>query len=147
VPVISRWYIKAGLLYLVAGLGLGAATAAWPGLRPGAWWPGFDPLVVHMLTVGWLTQLILGVAYWMFPPAASGPRRGPEGLMATAFVMLNVGLLLRLAAEALAAPGAVEPRGSTSLLGAFVVAGTLQWLASVAAAVALWGRVRSLRPG
>lgn len=143
-PVISRWYIKAGLLYLVAGLGLGAATIPWPGLRPGAWWPGFDPLVVHMITVGWLTQLILGVAHWMFPPAASGPRRGREGLMATAFVMLNAGLLLRLAVEALAAPGAVEPGAS---LGALVVAGTLQWLASVAAAVALWGRVRSPRRG
>ena len=33
---------------------------------------------IHLLTVGWLLQLISGVAYWMFPRHPSAPPRGDE---------------------------------------------------------------------
>lgn len=96
------------MMYLVAALVLGAAmqspfAARLPVLR--VLWPTY----VHLLVVGWLTQLIFGVAYWMFPRYSAERPRGSERLGWGTFVLLNAGLLLRVIAEpwhALAGHGA-----------------------------------------
>lgn len=125
-PTLSRWFVKSALICLVlgslvAGLGFAGATLALPAgissLRPLAW---------HLLTVGWATQLIFGVAFWMFPlgpkppkarPNAQGARpadrRGDERIGWGAFALLNVGLVLRAIGEP---AGALWPRMSLNLL-------------------------------
>ena len=138
-PSISRWYLRAGMLYLVAGLGamavVAAAAAGW--LSPA--WLAWRATALHLLTVGWLTQLIWGVAFWMFPVASRERPRGNESWMAAAFVLLNLGLLLR---------AAVEPslRGAPWGGAALVASGGLQWAAALLAAGALWPRVRAAGP-
>lgn len=73
-PKITRAFIKTGLVHfflaLVAGIifwgepiGLSAATTA-----------VFFAPYVHLFMFGWITQLIMGVASWLFP-AASRERR------------------------------------------------------------------------
>lgn len=134
-PRTSRWLVRAGLVWLVVALVV-------PALAPiGAGLPYATTL--HMLTVGWLTQLILGVGYWMFPPASRERPRGPDGLMPAAFVLLNTGLLLRVATEPLAP---APPGAAVAVLVPAVLAasGFLQALAAVLAAAALWPRVRSV---
>jgi len=138
-PLLARLYVRAGLLYLVAGLGVmaavSAAAAGW--LAPG--WLAWRPTALHMLTVGWLTQLIWGVAFWMFPVASRQRPRGREQWMVTAFVLLNLGLLLRVAVE----PALRDaPWGGAALSAS----GALQWAAAVLAAGALWPRVRAVGP-
>ena len=89
---------------------------------------------LHMLTVGWITQLILGVAYWMLPPASRAMPRGRPWVMPTAYVLLNAGLLLRVL---------LEPAPDWAATGALlVVSGLAQWVAAVLAALALWPRVK-----
>ncbi len=95
------------------------------------------PLFIHLLTVGWLTNLIFGVAHWMFPIASREQPRGRERLAWVAYALLNAGLLLRAAAEptqALAADVGV----------AFVLAfsALLQAAGGVAFAFHIWPRVR-----
>ncbi|HXE57835.1 MAG TPA: hypothetical protein VNK43_07535 [Gemmatimonadales bacterium] len=98
-PPQTRWFLRAALLYLVAALALGViltlprAVEAHPLL--GALWPTY----LHVLVVGWLTQLIFGVAYWMFPRHSAGRPRGSAALGWASFWLLNAGLLLRLVAE------------------------------------------------
>ncbi len=130
-PKLVRWYIRAGLVYLVAALLAGLLLAA-----PGTHIPGLTPVYFHLLMVGWATQLILGVAYWMFPRYSKEAARGPTWLGVMIFAALNLGLLLRAAAEPLQAAGLDE---AGWLLA---VSALLQMAAGWMAVAALWPRVR-----
>ena len=66
-PPVSRWFIKTGIIYLLISLLMGIGLS-WPGSTPlAAWLTSLFPTFYHVLVVGWITQLIFGVAYWMFP--------------------------------------------------------------------------------
>jgi hypothetical protein len=133
-PVLTRWFVRTGLLYLVAALALGLLKA-WPG--GGAWLPASWPSYAHLLAVGWLTQLIFGVAYWMFP-AHPAPQAWHGRLGWWCYGLLNVGLLLRLLAEPV-----VTVAGPGGLAGAALVAAAVaQLLAALVMTVLLWPRVR-----
>jgi len=97
-PTLTRWLVKAALVWLVAALALGVAmqlpaAARLPMLR--AAWPTY----LHLLVVGWLTQLIIGVALWLFPRHPAAPPRGSDRLGWATFLLLNLGLLLRAIGE------------------------------------------------
>jgi hypothetical protein len=129
-PPITRWHVKLSLLYLLAGLGMGIAQAiGGEGLL-------FAPYV-HVLVVGWITQMIFGVAYWMFPRFSKERPRGSSPLAVVGFVLLNLGLLLRVVVEPL------ETRGPhTGLGGLLLVSAVAQWLAGLAFVVNTWPRVK-----
>jgi len=128
-PTLTRWFVRAGLLYLVAALVVGLLLAAAPAAVPA----GLRPAHLHLFIVGWITQLIFGVAHWMFPRASRERPRGNESLGWAAFVLLNAGLLLRAAAEPLAWTG-----------WPLVVSGVLQLLAALCWVALVWprGKVR-----
>jgi NnrS protein len=72
--------------------------------RPPGLWPGLPDAAlhlgaIHLLTVGWLLQLITGVAFWMFPRHPTAPPRGDDRPGWAGFGLLNLGLLLRLVGE------------------------------------------------
>lgn len=131
-PPLTRLAIRLALAWLVAGLG-GLA------LRPvgGALLP--SPTLYHLLTVGWLTQLIVGVAYWMFPRESAARPRGRAAPAWAAVLGLNAGLLLRLAAEPVARVHGPAPVTA----GALAASALLQLAAAIAFAVHLWPRVRA----
>ena len=60
-PRIVRVYIRASLVWLLLGMAAFAGHSA--GWLPAAWFPVY----LHMLTYGWLTQLVFGMGMWMFP--------------------------------------------------------------------------------
>jgi hypothetical protein len=131
-PTLTRWSVKAALISLVLGL----TTGVWQQI-PAAKATGFFPVYLHLLTFGWLTQLIFGIAIWMFPIYSKKHPRGPEWLGWGMFITLNTGLLLRLIFEPLQG---ISP----STLGSWmlVVAAVLQWLSGVAFVANVWTRVR-----
>ena len=116
------------MIYLVAGLLIGA-------LPPLTAFAG--PAYVHMLVVGWITQMIFGVAYWMFPKYSAEQPRGGDAIAIATFALLNIGLVLRVIAEPVRAwrPGLLPG----SLL---VVAGIAQALAGIGFAISTWPRVK-----
>ncbi|MDQ7034309.1 MAG: hypothetical protein Q9P01_05590 [Anaerolineae bacterium] len=61
------------------------------------------PTYLHLLTVGWITQVIVGVAYWMFPKYTKENPRGNERLGWAIFLLLNTGIILRTIGEPLVA--------------------------------------------
>jgi hypothetical protein len=81
------------MVFLVLAFALGVAMRLDPDLR--FLWPTY----LHVLVVGWLTQLIFGVAFWLFPRASRERMRGHEGLIWLSFSALNAGLLLRIVGE------------------------------------------------
>lgn len=133
-PRLTRWFIRTGLVFLVVALALGVLRAM-PG--GGAWLPAAWPSYVHLLTVGWLTQLIFGVAYWMFPTDPA-PRAWTTRLAWWSYGLLNAGLVARLALEPV-----VTARGPGGLPGLGLTAAAIaQALAALGMAVILWPRVR-----
>ncbi len=122
-PPLSRWYIKGALLYLVAALLVGVAATG--------------PAYVHMLVVGWITQMIFGVAYWMFPKFSPETPRGNNAVAIATFVLLNVGLLLRVVVEP---ARAWRPDLMPGWL--LVVAAVAQWLAGLGFAASTWPRIK-----
>lgn len=131
-PTLTRSFVKASLIFLVLGL----AAGIWQQI-PGAAITGLFPVYLHLLTFGWLTQLIFGIAMWMFPVYSKEQPRGPEWLGWAIFTCLNTGLLLRVIFEPLQGT-------SPSTFGGWmlVLAALLQWLAGVGFIANVWSRVR-----
>jgi hypothetical protein len=130
VPPLSRWYIKLAIVYFMAALLLGALQALLDV-------PYVAPAYVHMLVVGWITQMIFGVAYWMFPKFSPELPRGDNAIAVATFVLLNAGLLLRIIVEPLRA---WNPNAAPGWL--LAVAGVAQALAGVGFALSTWPRVK-----
>jgi hypothetical protein len=122
------------MLYLIAAFALAilmqsGRSAQVPLL--GVLWPTY----LHLLVVGWLTQLIFGVAFWMFPKHPSIPPRGSDRLGWICFALLNLGLAIRVVAEPLQALG--QPFAPLLIISAVA-----QLLAGWAFVANTWPRVR-----
>ncbi|MCL4864690.1 MAG: hypothetical protein KJZ47_02275 [Gemmatimonadales bacterium] len=135
-PTVTRWFIKSGMLCLLAALaGLVAVPAraflAIPDALLVAW-----PTLLHLLVVGWLTQLIFGVAFWMFPRHTRETPRGNERLMWIAWGGLNLGLVLRLVGEPRALLG-----GDAGVL--LTASALLQLVAAGCFIRVIWPRVKA----
>ena len=138
-PTISRIFIKSGLLFMVASLvvALGASAGDMLGL-PG-WVVGLRSTYFHLFTVGWITQIIFGVALWMFPGWSRKKPRGPAWLGWSCFAALNGGLLLRFASETAFAAGHHGGLWSWMMTAAAI----LLVAAAMLFAAAVWPRLKS----
>ncbi len=136
-PTLSRWYIKTALVYLVAGLSAGLIAAAQAPLNLPLAWGAVRPATLHLFTVGWITQMIFGVAVWMFPRATRQRPRGNLPLAVSAYLLLNSGLVLRVIFEPLHALRSGQLAGSL-----LVVSAALQWMAGISFAAYVWARVK-----
>ncbi|MDX1663776.1 MAG: hypothetical protein R3272_08280 [Candidatus Promineifilaceae bacterium] len=134
-PTVTRWYLKSSFLYLLAAVGVGV----WLALRGLAPVPAFlafvQPVYVHLFLVGWVTQLIFGVVYWLFPPPREGDRH--DAVWWATFILLNIGLLLRVVAEP-----AATPRPGSVWGWLLVLSALLQWAAALGFAYTTWPRAR-----
>ncbi len=135
-PTLTRWFIKTSLIQFVLALVLGV----WLALGPSVSGPAYAwlfPIYVHILVLGWLTQLIFGVGFWMFPKfSMERPHASPSLGWAT-YVLLNAGLLLRAVGEPM---NALQPNSTWGWL--LVLSAVLQWCAGMAFVLNSWGRIK-----
>lgn len=136
-PLLTRLFVKTAIVYFVAALIVGLLLAARPVLGLPTIVASLSPVYFHLLMVGWVTQLILGVAHWMFPRYSKEIPRGKDWLTWATFLLLNSGLLLRIIAEP-ARTVSVEPVWGWLL----ALSALLQWLAGMAFIANLWPRVK-----
>ncbi len=138
-PLLTRWYIRTSFIYFILALLLGAilGTQALGYLDT----PSLSlyPTYLHLLTEGWITMLIIGVAFWMFPKYTPEQPRRSLRLGWASFLLLNAGLLLRLLSEpVIGAPRRQLPAWAALL----ILAAILQWLGGMAFVVNTWARVK-----
>lgn len=137
-PPLSRWFMKASFIPLALALLCELlpvrSRGLWPAIPDAALHLG----AVHLLTVGWLLQLITGVAFWMFPRHPTAPPRGDPRPGWLGFGLLNVGLLTRLVGE----PWRLVFGGPTWPLA---VSAVLQFAAVLLLIHLLWPRIREMR--
>jgi len=94
-PKVTRWFIKAGILYFATGVFL-ALIAELPTISAGHL---LLPVYWHMLVIGWITQIIIGVSIWMFPRKHRDKKKRESVLSWVAFWLLNMGLISRFLCE------------------------------------------------
>jgi len=134
-PTLTRWFVKAALIYFVASLLIGFLLALNSIFNLQSFVFGLSPVYFHLLMVGWITQLIFGVAHWMFPKYSKEKPRGDDRLSWITYWTLNVGLIMRAIAE---------PLISESIVFGWAVAvsSVLQMIAGWLFVINTWGRVK-----
>jgi hypothetical protein len=143
-PPIARTFVKAAFVYFVVAFVLGALMMLDRWLTFSRWLRVLYVSQLHLLLVGWITQLAIGVAYWMFPrfrPESKRPPRGSDALGWAVLLTLNLGLVLRFAVEPFWLMGA-RP-WLTALLA---LSGVLQAGAALGFVWLVWDRVRPMEP-
>lgn len=134
-PRASVYLVRAAFIHLLLGFTLGAALLAQKGLPFAGALARLRPLHIEWLLGGWIAQLTIGVAWWIFPRV--GLRRdvgGPAWRIWAAFVLLNGGVWMA------GWSGAVgQATGRVMVLGGRVA----ELGAVVVFAFALWPRVRA----
>ena len=136
-PPLTRWFIKSAFLYFVAALLVGAVLVSRPLWNQSPLITVLSPIYFHLFMLGWVTQLIFGVVYWMFPKYSREQPHGNERLWLATYGLLNLGLLLRAVSEPL---GTLYPQPLWSWL--LAVSALLQWLAGLIFVINTWGRVK-----
>ena len=100
-PRFTRWCIRTAFLYLPIAV-LVVAVVLWSQvLTLPPVWAALRPVAYLLLMVGWASQLIFGIVFWMFPRLSKEQPRGNERAAWFVYAALNSGLLLRLLAEPL----------------------------------------------
>jgi hypothetical protein len=129
-PFLVRLYVRTAFVHLLLALGLWAMRGNVLYLRPAA---------LHLFFVGWLTFLIFGVAYWMFPRESRERPLGRSSWVAMAYGLLLIGLWFRVVSEPLTILGTAGPWPLLLVAGAW-----FQWLGGALFTAAIWRRIRAL---
>jgi len=122
VPRVSVWLIRASLLHLLTGAYLGAAYLVFKGEGRPLWAASHRAVHVEQMLMGWMVQLVIGVAYWILPSRTRVPPVSPERLMWLVFGLLNGGVVLAMFSDP--SRPAVEFAGrcaETAAVGLFAV--------------------------
>lgn len=136
-PILTRVTIRLAMVYLLTGLALWIVYTLDQTQDIGGNWAALRPVSIHLITIGWLTQLIFAVIYWMFPIISRAQPHGDEWIAWWGVVGLNLGLVFRALFEIGLTQG-LNPDAGWGLVGA----GVLQWAGATAWILAAWGRVR-----
>ena len=136
-PRLTRWFIKSALLYFALSMLVGVAVSAQGVARLPPVVAALMPVYVHLFMVGWVTQMILGVAHWMFPRVPKESADRAQRLALVTYVTLNVGLLVRAFAEP-----AFALRPGPVWAGMLILSAGLQWISALAFVATAWPRVR-----
>ena len=99
-PLVRR-YIKTSFVFLLTGLLLGGyiiVTEFLVGTYPPRLWVTAH---VHLLLVGFMLMMVMGVATWMFPRPARDNARYRPGLAETVYWVMTVATVVRALAELL----------------------------------------------
>ena len=137
-PPLTRWFLKTAIVCLLAALLLSLLLALNPMVELPLFVSYLSPVYFHLFLVGWVTQMIFGVIYWMFPIITRAKPRGNAYLGWTTYLLLNVGLLLRVIGEPLVGIFPQSGWGRLLPLSAF-----MQWLAGVLFIWLAWPRVKA----
>ena len=136
-PPLTRWFIKTALIYLVLALVFGVLILAGPALQRLQHLAGLTTLYFHLLMVGWITQLIFGVANWMFPIyTRENPRRSTT-LGWLSYLLLNTGMVVRIGADIILVLDSFPLPVWTTGIGALFL-----FASALAFAVNIWHRVK-----
>lgn len=134
-PKLTRWYIKSSLFYFITAVFIGIGIKANLGYL--SFFSSLTPVYYHLFMLGWVTQLIFGVSFWMFPRHTREKPRGNEPLAWAVFFLLNTGILMRAISEPVSL---FYPSVFWSIT--LLISAIFQWAAGVGYVIHIWKRVK-----
>jgi cbb3-type cytochrome oxidase subunit 1 len=135
-PLVRR-YIKTSFVFLLAGLVLGSYLIVAEFLASHYPPRVFITAHAHLLLVGFMLMMVMGVATWMFPrPAKNDTRYRPE-LAELVYWVMTVATTVRAASEL-----GVGILGVAPLRWLIALGGLGQLAAAILFAANMWWRVR-----
>jgi cbb3-type cytochrome oxidase subunit 1 len=138
VPPLVRRYIKTTFMFLVAGLVLGGYILV-AEFAVGRYPPRlFITAHVHLLLVGFMLMIVMGVATWMFPRPGRDDARYRPALAEAVYWIMTMGTALRAIGEV--AAGVTE--GAAVLRALIVFGGSAQLVGALLFVLNMWWRVR-----
>lgn len=136
-PPLVRRYIKTSFVFLIAGLVLGAYIVVAQFVLD-VYPPRLHVTAhAHLLLVGFMLMIVMGVSTWMFPRPARDDRRYRPGLAEAVYWVMTLATALRATGEV--TTGIV---GLPALRTLVVVGGLGQLAGTVLFVVNVWSRVR-----
>jgi hypothetical protein len=90
-PRFTFWAVRLSLIYLLLGFSLGALLLANKGILIAAWIWKLLPLHIEFLLFGFISQLVMGIAFWILP-RFSGGSRGNEKNYWVSIIFMNLGV-------------------------------------------------------
>ncbi len=128
---LSVWTVRAALLYLGAGVLIGAVMLFEKGIPLHLASLRLLPAHIEFVLLGWTLQLAMGIAFWILPRFSREPRYGNQRWGWLAFALLNIGVLSVGVGQWLSAPPL------------FVLTGrVVELLAAICFALHAWPRVK-----
>ena len=136
-PPLVRRYVKTSFVFLTCGLLLGGWIIVGEFLL-GVFPPRlFITAHVHLLLVGFMLMLVMGVATWMFPRPARDAARYRPGLAEAVYWIMTLATAARAVAEV------VAPYSGLPALRWVIALGGLGQLAGAGLFIVnMWSRVR-----
>ncbi|MFN3741760.1 MAG: hypothetical protein ACK4VW_03685 [Anaerolineales bacterium] len=93
-PKLTRYFLRASLLYMLLGFTVGSLLLAHKGFPFAPWLWRLLPIHVESMLIGWMSQFALGVAFWILPRLGESKPRGDEIFAWLALFCLNLGIVL-----------------------------------------------------
>jgi hypothetical protein len=138
-PRLSQWMVRTALLWLGLGFTTGSLVLIQKGVPVATWLWALRMSHVWMLLVGWVVQLGIGVAYWIFPRFDAAGDRGSARWWWLGYILLNGGVF----AAALRDPAALLWPATQGPMA--VLAGVLLGGAAALLIPQVWRRVLPFR--
>ncbi len=95
----QRLLVRTSIFYLIVGVLLGFFIQLGYRFTIFSWATYWRTTHVHLLLIGFVIQMIMGVAVWMFPRRKNPPYWTPESQGLALYSILNIGILLRTIGE------------------------------------------------
>ena len=93
-PRLSSWMIKVSYLYLFIGATIGALLLVNKATGDIQWIWVMLPAHVECMIIGFIMNLVLGTAYWIFPRYFTKPNRGHPVPAWSGFGLVNLGVIV-----------------------------------------------------
>jgi heme/copper-type cytochrome/quinol oxidase subunit 1 len=134
---LVRRFLKTAVAFLVAGLAVGLWMMVERDLRHHALAPRVVSAHTHLILVGFVMMMILGVALWMFPRPAKGDSRYRPEVAEAAYWLVSVGTACRAVGELLP-----EDPGTSAVAWVIIAGGVAQGAGLVVFFATMWSRIR-----
>jgi len=92
-PRLSVYFVRASLIYLVLGFTFGGLLLANKGVMISPWIWALLPVHIEFTFIGWMIQLVIGIAFWILPRFSNRPPRGNVLWSWSTLILLNAGIL------------------------------------------------------
>lgn len=134
-----RYFIKTSLVFLAVGLLTGIYMSYVKYIKAEGVHPELSTAHTHIILIGSVMMMIMGVALWFFPKAAKEDKKYNPSLILFVYWLITVSTAMRFICQAAVAFVFID--WLTYLITVFSV---LQVIAMILFFYSMWGRIRSV---